>query len=178
MRSLIFLKSILFLVSFCLSSSLTCAAGDGKPTGSTLKGWNHSLKSTDIGTPSTSGSAKAIDGGIEMIAGGKDNWGVSDEFHFVYKKQSGDFDIATRIESLTAPHFYSGPDSWPVKIFLPTAITFSFSCFPTTGRGTIIRALTSFNTGKRKVRRATQFTHRKTQVLLCFRWTFPMCKFA
>jgi hypothetical protein len=105
MRSRKSLKSIFLLVSCCLSFSLICiAAGKSRPA---LKGWNGPFESTDIGTPSTLGSAKAISGGLEMIAVGKDIWGASDEFHFAYQKQNGDFDVVTRIESLTAPHLYS-----------------------------------------------------------------------
>lgn len=103
MKSRILLTSILFLVTFCMGSSLAWTAAAGKPTvtlpASTLKGWNHPLESSDIGNPLTPGSRKAIDGGVEIIAGGKDIWGIADEFHFAYQKQSGDFDVATRIEA-------------------------------------------------------------------------------
>ena len=106
MRPHVFLKSTLLLTALCLYSYLFSIAADKKQN-YILKGWDHSLENTDIGALSTHGSAKTIDGGIEMIAGGKDIWGTSDEFHFVYMKQSGNFDVAARIESLTAPHLYS-----------------------------------------------------------------------
>ena len=41
------------------------------------------------------------------MAGGKDIWGTSDEFHFVHQEQTGDFDVVVRVENLTAPHLYS-----------------------------------------------------------------------
>ena len=41
------------------------------------------------------------------MAGGKDIWGPSDEFRFAHQKQTGDFDVIVRIESLAAPHLYS-----------------------------------------------------------------------
>jgi len=111
MKSRILLTSILLLVTFFIGPSLACTAADGKPIvtlpASILKGWSHPFESSDIGNPLTPGSTRAIDGGVEIIAGGKDIWGMADEFHFVYQKQSGDFDVATRLESLTAPHLYA-----------------------------------------------------------------------
>ncbi len=65
------------------------------------------LKQTDIGNPAVAGSAKILDKGIQIIAGGADVWGKKDEFHFSYLEKTGDFDLAARIESLTAPHMYT-----------------------------------------------------------------------
>ena len=62
---------------------------------------------TDIGNPAIKGSSNIQDKGIQLIAGGADVWGVKDEFHFSWIEQSGDFDLATRVESLTAPHVYT-----------------------------------------------------------------------
>lgn len=41
------------------------------------------------------------------MAGGADIWEKSDQFHFVCKQVSGDFDIAVRVESFTPAHLYS-----------------------------------------------------------------------
>ena len=68
---------------------------------------NKKFKSTDIGNPDFSGSVNLIKDGIELTAGGADIWGVRDEFRFSYFEQSGDFDLAARIESLTAPNLYT-----------------------------------------------------------------------
>lgn len=65
------------------------------------------FKNTDIGNPAMSGSFEIKDDGISIIAGGADVWGTKDEFRFSYFEQTGDFDLATRIESLTAPHLYT-----------------------------------------------------------------------
>ncbi len=72
-----------------------------------LQGWSAQFESADIGSPVIQGSTKAIPGGLEVVAGGKDIWGASDEFHFTYQKQTGDFDVMVRVESLSAPHLYS-----------------------------------------------------------------------
>ena len=65
------------------------------------------FKSTDIGNPEISGESEIDDKSITITAGGADIWGKQDEFRFVYLEQSGDFDFAARIESLTDPHLYT-----------------------------------------------------------------------
>jgi len=42
-----------------------------------------------------------------MTAGGVDIWGVKDEFNFVYVERTGNFDLVSRIESLTAANQYT-----------------------------------------------------------------------
>jgi hypothetical protein len=61
----------------------------------------------DIGSPKLAGSAKQVEGGWDLIAGGADIWEKSDQFHFVFKQISGDFDIAVRVECFTPAHLYS-----------------------------------------------------------------------
>jgi hypothetical protein len=61
----------------------------------------------DVGSPQLPGSAKQLEGGWDLVAGGVDIWDKSDQFHFVQKKISGDFDIAVRVESFTPAHLYS-----------------------------------------------------------------------
>lgn len=61
----------------------------------------------DVGSTKLSGSAKQVDGGWDIIAGGQDIWEKSDQFHFVFKRMSGDFDVAIRVESFTPAHLYS-----------------------------------------------------------------------
>jgi hypothetical protein len=62
-----------------------------------LNGWSAPLENSDIGNPATPGSTEDTNGSIKVIAGGKDIWGVSDEFHFTYQKQTGDFDVIVRV---------------------------------------------------------------------------------
>ena len=65
------------------------------------------LQQTDLGNPALIGSAKIQEDGIQIIAGGADVWGVRDQFHFSWIEKTGDFDLAARVESLTAPHMYT-----------------------------------------------------------------------
>ena len=65
------------------------------------------FKYTDIGNPAVAGSFSATVNGMSIMAGGADVWGVKDEFGFSYLEQTGDFDFAARIESLSAPHLYT-----------------------------------------------------------------------
>jgi hypothetical protein len=66
-----------------------------------------SFKHSDIGNPAIAGSVKSSDGGFDVTAGGADVWGTRDEFNFAYIERTGDFDIMTRIESLSATHLYT-----------------------------------------------------------------------
>jgi len=61
----------------------------------------------DIGNPALAGTVKISDDGFDITAGGADIWGTKDEFTFVYVENSGDFDLVSRIESLTASNLYT-----------------------------------------------------------------------
>jgi hypothetical protein len=63
--------------------------------------------SLDIGSPQLRGSARQFEGGWDLSAGGADIWEKSDQFHFLYKQISSDFEIAVRVESFTPAHLYS-----------------------------------------------------------------------
>jgi len=65
------------------------------------------FKSADIGNPELSGSKEPMNDGIQITAAGADIWGVRDEFHFAYFEQNGDFDLVTRIESLSEANLYT-----------------------------------------------------------------------
>jgi hypothetical protein len=65
---------------------------------------------SDVGNPAIAGALKISADAVEITAGGADIWGVKDEFSFGYIERTGDFDIITRIESLSAAHLrYNGP---------------------------------------------------------------------
>ena len=68
-----------------------------------VESFNH----TDIGNPAIAGTVTISGDGFDITAGGADIWGVKDEFNFVYIERSGDFDLVSRIESLSAPHLYT-----------------------------------------------------------------------
>ena len=65
------------------------------------------FKHSDIGNPAIAGTVKISGDGFDITGGGADIWGTKDEFNFVYTERTGDFDIVTRIESLSAPHLYT-----------------------------------------------------------------------
>lgn len=65
------------------------------------------FSSLDIGSPGLAGSAAQVEAGWDVTAGGADIWEKSDQFHFVCKSISGDFDIAVRVESFRPAHLYS-----------------------------------------------------------------------
>jgi hypothetical protein len=68
---------------------------------------NMILSSADVGNPSIQGSVNQQAGRYEIVAGGEDIWGVSDQFHFAYILHAGDFDFKVRLETLDMPHLYT-----------------------------------------------------------------------
>ncbi len=61
----------------------------------------------DVGAPELAGSASPVERGWDITAGGADIWNKTDQFHFVFREISGDFDVAVRVESFTPAHLYS-----------------------------------------------------------------------
>lgn len=88
------------------------------------------FKNTDIGNPAIAGSLTISPGGFDITAGGADIWGIKDEFHFAYIEKSGDFDIAARIESLTAPHLYTKAGLMARENLTPGSRHVYFQIFP------------------------------------------------
>jgi hypothetical protein len=95
-----------------------------------LKGWSEALHSTDVGSPVIHGSAKPTRDGLEVVASGRDIWDNSDQFHFVYQKQTGDFDVVVRVESLTAAHLYSRAGLMSRESLSPDSRHVFFLVFP------------------------------------------------
>lgn len=89
-----------------------------------------SFKHSDVGNPAITGTVKIIDGGFDIVAGGADVWGVKDEFNFVYIERIGDFDIAARIESLTAPNLYTKAGLMAREDLTPGCRHIYFQVFP------------------------------------------------
>ncbi len=75
--------------------------------GSVPAGPSAHFANLDIGSPQLAGSAKPVGTGWDVSGGGADIWNDADQFHFVCKDVSGDFDIAVRVESFTPAHLYS-----------------------------------------------------------------------
>ena len=61
----------------------------------------------DVGSPALAGAANPVATGWDLVAGGEDIWGKADQFHFVCKDMTGDFEVAVRVESFTPAHLYS-----------------------------------------------------------------------
>ena len=66
-----------------------------------------SFANLDVGSPKLAGSARPVEKGWDITAGGADIWNKTDQFHFVFREMSGDFDVAVRVESFTPAHLYS-----------------------------------------------------------------------
>lgn len=76
---------------------------NSKASGNGLDGFT----SLDVGAPRLAGSATAVPGGWDLVAGGTDIWERSDQFHFVHQDLRGDFDLAVRVEAFVPAHLYS-----------------------------------------------------------------------
>ena len=88
------------------------------------------FKHSDVGNPSIAGTVTVSDGGFDITAAGEDVWGVKDEFNFVYIEKTGDFDIATRVESLTATHQYTKAGLMAREDLTPGSRHIYFQIFP------------------------------------------------
>jgi len=76
-------------------------AGPGNSGGGTALGRVEGLASSDLGSPAYQGSTFVCQSNtFEVVAGGADIWDTSDQGHFVYARQTGDFDVKVRVRSL------------------------------------------------------------------------------
>jgi len=80
---------------------MTAYLASAQPAGKTLI-------PLDVGTPDP-GSTVVAGGKITVEGGGSDIWGASDNFHYAYFKQTGDFDYSVQVESLVGN---SGDGGW------------------------------------------------------------------
>jgi len=88
------------------------------------------FKHSDIGNPSINGIVKLSENGYDITAGGADIWGEKDEFTFAYIEQTGDFDIISRIASLTAANLYTKAGIMARKDLTPGSRHIYFQVFP------------------------------------------------
>ena len=89
-----------------------------------------SFKHTDIGNPAIVGTVTVLKNGFDITAGGADIWGVKDEFNFIYVERNGDFDIISRIESLSATHLYTKAGLMAREDLTPGCRHIYFQAFP------------------------------------------------
>src|SRR5205823_4039210 len=63
----------------------------------------------DIGSPTPAGSVNVVNEGsdYDLTAGGADVYGTADQFSFLYRQMSGDFDMKVRLSSLANTNLYS-----------------------------------------------------------------------
>ena len=66
-----------------------------------------SFSGTDLGGPALAGSTTPFSGGYQIVAGGTDIWNQNDQGHFAHQQRTGDFDVQTRVESLTRADLYT-----------------------------------------------------------------------
>ena len=73
----------------------------------TVSGFPTGWTAADVGSPAIAGSTTYSNGAFTIRAGGEDIWGMSDEFRYVYRAISGDFDVVARVLSLEEAHPWS-----------------------------------------------------------------------
>jgi regulation of enolase protein 1 (concanavalin A-like superfamily) len=98
------------VILLVITSRVVSGQGEQKQSPALLKNKalpTASFKHQDIGNPSIKGTVMVSASGVDVNAGGADVWGVKDEFHFVYVERTGDFDLISRIESLSAANLYT-----------------------------------------------------------------------
>ncbi len=61
----------------------------------------------DIGAPRRSGESRYTLSDMEILAGGRDIWGIRDEFHFACLRVAGDFELSARLGSLSMADLYT-----------------------------------------------------------------------
>lgn len=88
------------------------------------------FKHSDVGNPAIAGAVTVAEGGFDITAGGADVWGKKDEFNFVYIEKTGDFDIAARVESLSATHQYTKAGLMAREDLTPGSRHIYFQLFP------------------------------------------------
>ncbi len=66
-----------------------------------------SFVGTDLGGPALAGTTTPFAGGYQIVAGGTDIWNQNDQGHFAHQQRTGDFDVQTRVESLTRADLYT-----------------------------------------------------------------------
>ncbi|MDH7603209.1 MAG: hypothetical protein QHI38_13810, partial [Armatimonadota bacterium] len=65
------------------------------------------FSNVDIGLQNPAGQTVVTNGGFDVSSATGDAWDLSDNFRFVYQQVSGDFDIRTRIDSLTGVAYWT-----------------------------------------------------------------------
>jgi hypothetical protein len=121
------------ILAFVIATPFLSAQTKQKPNSISTKSTPITLtafKHRDIGNPAISGTVKILADGVDITAGGADIWGTKDEFNFVYMERSGDFDLASRIENLTAANLYTKAGLMAREDMTPGSRHIFFQVFP------------------------------------------------
>lgn len=77
-------------------------ASDDSNTASATVTQSSSYTGSDVGSPAFPGSTTIVnpDTDFDIVGGGNSLWGVADQFYFLHREVSGDFDVRVRVASL------------------------------------------------------------------------------
>jgi len=92
-----------FVFSCCIAFLLVCQmalAAPKWPAGN----WQTAVVATDDDVHKAQAGAEIVGNMCTLDAGGTDIWGNADQFTYVYKEVSGDFDVAVTVNSLDENH--------------------------------------------------------------------------
>jgi hypothetical protein len=129
-------KSYIYLIvilAFVIATPVLSARTKQKSLSNSLKSRAiilSAFKHRDIGNPEISGTVKILTDGVDITAGGADIWGTKDEFNFVYMEQTGDFDLAARIEGLSSANLYTKAGLMAREDMTPGSRHIFFQVFP------------------------------------------------
>jgi len=104
----------------------------------------------DVGSPPLSGSSfTCAVGDVDVVAGGADIWGNSDECYFVFQPLTGNFDVKARVQRLDAVNYFSKAGLMARESLAPDSKTIEAYTFPLPpdGVGTFEAGVRSANGG-------------------------------
>ena len=94
--------------NFILSVSNVLTALGVPVPGNTVTGLVQGLITLDIGAPTDAGTTFTCEADrFEVTAGGYDIWDFADQFRFVGRQRSGDFDVSAQLEAIDTLNFWS-----------------------------------------------------------------------
>jgi aryl-phospho-beta-D-glucosidase BglC (GH1 family) len=92
----------------------------------TISGWTQ----TDIGNPLAGGLKNVTPTEFELYGGGEDIWGTADQFRFMSKPMSGNFDVEVTVKSIENIETYTKGGLMLRNTWAPNAAFAFFTVFP------------------------------------------------
>ncbi len=118
---------------FAVTASGIRDAGPGHLGGGTAIGRVEGLIPADLGGPAFAGSTFVSQTNtFEVVAGGADFWDSTDQGHFVYATQTGDFDVRMRVSSLVPADFATNGGLMVRESLVPSSRTLNLATMPPT----------------------------------------------